>query len=68
MGSSEHNNINISPADCSKIRIFGKKALFFPHALSKYLSKSHDFINLVFVMSSLHLFLKTAVQNETSTF
>ena len=50
-GLLEHNNYNISPPNCKKMLIFWQEGIFH-HALSNYLSKSHNFGNLVLVMSS----------------
>ena len=52
MESSRHNRANISPTNCNKMLIFWQVGIFH-HAFSEYTNKSHNFINLVFMTSSL---------------
>ena len=52
MDSSEHNSANISETICSEMIIFWQVAIL-DIVLSEYLDKSHNFRNLIFMMSSL---------------
>ena len=53
MVTSEHNSASISPPNCNKMLIFGKKELFIILFQNTSVRPINILINLVFVMSSL---------------
>ena len=51
IGLYEATSANTSPSKCNRMQIFGKRA----HVLSEDPTKSHNFTNLVFVITLVSL-------------